>query len=326
MAQFPALPLWTDAYLADTKHLTTLEHGVYLLLLIAMWRAGGSLPNDDRKLARFAGVQTNQWFRIRPTMMEFMRVSVDGLSISQGRLSDELQYVRDHAKKQASNARTRWQKDTVPPASVQQRHSESLNSSDAIPLKDKETGDATASVWQCQTDTPTPTPTPNIETPNGVLPETGVSGMPAKASPGKRKSYPDEFEQAWKAYPTTANMSKAEGHKAWARLDAEDRTAVAKAIPGFVAYCKANPDYPPIYFERFISKRRFDGFAGTSAAAEKVETRADWLKRLNYARDTRRWDEANWGPAPNRPGSRVPGELLQVGDGTGWLSPVAAAA
>ena len=111
-----------------------------------------------------------------------------------------------------------------------------------------------------------------------------------------------------------------------AALAAEDRTAVAKAIPGFVAYCKANPDYPPIYFERFISKRRFDGFAGTSAAAEKVETRADWLKRLNYARDTRRWDEANWGPAPNRPGSRVPGELLQVGDGTGWLSPVAAAA
>ncbi len=163
-----------------------------------------------------------------------------------------------------------------------------------------------------------------IETPDGVSsPEPKRSGRASKASPGKRNSYPEQFELAWKAYPTTPNMSKAEGHKAWARLDAEDRAAVAAAIPGFVAYCKAHPDYQPIYFEGFISKRRFDGFAA-SARPEKEATAADWNKRLNYARDTRRWDEANWGPAPGRPLCRVPADMLRPGDGAGWLSPVAA--
>lgn len=155
------------------------------------------------------------------------------------------------------------------------------------------------------------------ETPDGVSsPETAVSGGKPKALTKKRQSYPEAFEAAWKAYPTTANMSKAEGHKAWAKLDDEDRQKVAKAIPGFVAYCKAHPDYPPIYFERFIRQRRFDGYAevaGSSAPAE-----ADWRRRLIYARDRRTWSVADWGPIPGHDGCQVPPALLMAGDGEGW--------
>ena len=43
MAEFPALPLWTDAYLGDTTHLTTIEHGAYLLLLMTAWRTADAL-------------------------------------------------------------------------------------------------------------------------------------------------------------------------------------------------------------------------------------------------------------------------------------------
>ena len=50
MAEFPAMQIWTDAYLGDTSHLSTTEHGAYFLLLMAMWRNGGSLPNDDAML------------------------------------------------------------------------------------------------------------------------------------------------------------------------------------------------------------------------------------------------------------------------------------
>lgn len=37
MADFPYLPIWTDAYLADTTHLRTEEHGRLLLLLMKAW-------------------------------------------------------------------------------------------------------------------------------------------------------------------------------------------------------------------------------------------------------------------------------------------------
>src|SRR6266498_2784415 len=56
MAEFPALPLWTDAYIADTTHLSDAEHGRYLLMLMHLWRTPNKkFPNDDAWLARKFG-------------------------------------------------------------------------------------------------------------------------------------------------------------------------------------------------------------------------------------------------------------------------------
>ena len=55
VAEFPALPLWTDAYLADTTHLTYAESGMYLAILMHMWRCPGCrIPNDQEWLARIS--------------------------------------------------------------------------------------------------------------------------------------------------------------------------------------------------------------------------------------------------------------------------------
>lgn len=75
VAEFPALPFFTDAYLADTRHLTTEEHGAYLLLLMCAWRTRGcALRDDDRMLARIAGVSAGRWRRLRAVLIEFFTV------------------------------------------------------------------------------------------------------------------------------------------------------------------------------------------------------------------------------------------------------------
>lgn len=73
MSAPPYMKLYTADYLADTTHLSTIEHGAYLLLLMAMWRAGGKLPANDAKLAKITGLSAKAWADMRPTMMEFFR-------------------------------------------------------------------------------------------------------------------------------------------------------------------------------------------------------------------------------------------------------------
>jgi len=104
VAEFPALPLWTDAYLGDTTHLTTIEHGAYLLLLITAWRTRDcSLPDDDKMLARYARCSPGQWKRLRPILEPFFRVE-DGAWM-QERLSDERDAVKRFRETQSEKGK-----------------------------------------------------------------------------------------------------------------------------------------------------------------------------------------------------------------------------
>lgn len=76
----------------------------------------------------------------------------------------------------------------------------------------------------------------------------------------KRVSYPDAFDQLWKAYPTDANMSKLEAFKAWERLSDEDRALCLESVPAFRVKCEADSTYRPVHLVRYINQRRFDGF------------------------------------------------------------------
>lgn len=110
MAEFPALPLWTDAFLADTTHLDTRGVGAYLLLLFAAWRAPDcDLPDDDKLLARMARLSLREWRQIGPSIRAFFAVNEQGRLI-QKRLLKERFRVRDVSIRAKRAADAKWLK------------------------------------------------------------------------------------------------------------------------------------------------------------------------------------------------------------------------
>lgn len=102
MAEYPALPLFTDAYMADTRHLTTTQHGAYLLLLMTAWRMPDcKLPDDDKLLARWTGLDSRNWIKMRPYIIDqFWATDEDG-KLYQRRLQDERKYADSVRRKNA---------------------------------------------------------------------------------------------------------------------------------------------------------------------------------------------------------------------------------
>lgn len=73
MAALPYMQLYVADYLADTAHLTTEEHGAYLLLLFSYWQTGKSLRED--RLASVARLSNERWTDVERTLKEFFHVS-----------------------------------------------------------------------------------------------------------------------------------------------------------------------------------------------------------------------------------------------------------
>jgi uncharacterized protein YdaU (DUF1376 family) len=106
------MPLWIGAYLADTMKLTTLQHGAYLLLLIAYWRERKALADDDEELRAITKLERSEWKRVRPVLAKFFRVG-DGVWWHK-RVEAEIAEADERSKKAAEKAgraaQARWKK------------------------------------------------------------------------------------------------------------------------------------------------------------------------------------------------------------------------
>lgn len=83
MATVPYMPLYVADYLADTAHLTTIEHGAYLMLIMSYWQKGSAFTAPDEqtlnvRLANVARMSNGEWSKVRPVMAEFFQVSLEG--------------------------------------------------------------------------------------------------------------------------------------------------------------------------------------------------------------------------------------------------------
>lgn len=86
--------------------MTAEEMGVYVRLLVAMWRHGARLPDDPRELARIGGVSLRRWNKIRERVMRPMTTA--GGIISQKRLTSTWLEVQRLREVRVTAAVKRW--------------------------------------------------------------------------------------------------------------------------------------------------------------------------------------------------------------------------
>jgi uncharacterized protein YdaU (DUF1376 family) len=84
----PWIPIFIPDYLADTQHLSTEEHGAYLLLIFNYWQTGKPLNNANGRLANVVRLSNERWAVVQSSLEEFF--TIEGNIWRHGRLDDEL--------------------------------------------------------------------------------------------------------------------------------------------------------------------------------------------------------------------------------------------
>ena len=108
MTSLPYLQLYTSDYLADTAHLTTEEHGAYLLLIMNYWQRGKPLDNGGQRLAHVARLSADRWTEVEPVLSEFFQV--EGDTWIHSRIERDLESVRIKSEKASQAGRASAQR------------------------------------------------------------------------------------------------------------------------------------------------------------------------------------------------------------------------
>jgi uncharacterized protein YdaU (DUF1376 family) len=97
-------------YLAETMHLSTLQHGIYVLLIMHYFKRGG-LPTDERELARIAKVSMPHWHRSAGAVLDLFMVDPDG-TYRHSRIDSERESARVISERRQAagkmGASSRW--------------------------------------------------------------------------------------------------------------------------------------------------------------------------------------------------------------------------
>lgn len=96
MAALPYIQLYVSDYLADTMHLSTEEHGAYLLLIMNYWQTGKPIPKN--RLARISGLN-DRWHFVEESLQGFFKD--DGENWVHGRIEGDLMVAKEAQEQRA---------------------------------------------------------------------------------------------------------------------------------------------------------------------------------------------------------------------------------
>jgi uncharacterized protein YdaU (DUF1376 family) len=107
MSGIITVPLHIGDFISGTLHMDAAQKGAYIMLLLAHYQAGEcGLPNDDKQLARIAGVTMKKWAEMRPILSKKFEVN-DDFWIS-SKCVEVLQKVHEHSSSQRAKALKRF--------------------------------------------------------------------------------------------------------------------------------------------------------------------------------------------------------------------------
>ncbi len=200
MAALPYMQLYVADYLADTAHLTTEEHGAYLLLLFSYWQTGKPLRAD--RLASVSRLSNERWTDVERTLEDFFHIS-NG-TWTHFRVEADLEKVGSKSKKNSESGKASARARAL--AKQQLEESLASNASTDVPTNVATNVERThqrnvnhARSGDTDTDTDTDTEQKQDQKPSS----------PSKLDDGM-------FQKFWSVYPN--KKAKGSAEKAWAKI------------------------------------------------------------------------------------------------------------
>ena len=246
MAALPYMQLYVADYLADTPHLTTEEHGAYLLLMFNYWQTGRPLPKS--RLAGIAKLTNERWTNVERTLNEFF---LDiGSEWVHERIERDLQAVKG-AQSQRSTAGKKSAE--VRAAKKSLKNQSEFN--DRSTTVQRDSNDRSTNI-----DTDTDTDKDKELKDKTLLSGAGKDQPPTKKSAAG--SYPEEFETLWGEYPKREGANpKNKAHSCWKarKLEGVSEEAMLEGTRRYRQYCEVRGQAGTEYVmqaQRFYGKER----------------------------------------------------------------------
>jgi uncharacterized protein YdaU (DUF1376 family) len=98
---FAYLPFYTGDYLRETRHLSPMKHGVYMLLLMHCWDTKGPAPSDEQELCGIANCRSaDEVDALRYVLSRFFTLMADGYY--QERMQKEVEKAQNISRVRSS--------------------------------------------------------------------------------------------------------------------------------------------------------------------------------------------------------------------------------